>query len=493
MGGDRVVGVDDPDDYARVRDVLDAAGYTDEGIDEMLGARGLAEVRPAMMPVLLRRTAGDTPLETLIRLFVLGAPVDLERARRAIAPMTPEAWARLGLLHLGPDGVVGRVQLGCHQGLVVAFDARQDGRALPRDHVMGMSASSLALAGMTVRRPNQAALDVGTGSGLHALLAADHSGQVVATDLNRRAVEMARFNAGLNGLANVECLEGDLLEPVEGRTFDLVVSNPPFIISPHARFMFLESGLEGDEVCRRIVGQVPPLLNEGGYCQLLANWVSGPAGEWQRYLAGWFENAGCDVWVIRFGTQTADEYAAGWLEDVGGSTDPDRLFAEWTDALERQDIRSIGSGLVTMRRAGGRPNWFRAEDSPETMSFPCGDDIAAGFELREVAEAWLDDDALLAGRPRLAAEVVLQQLSRPAGGGWQALSTLVRGTGGLQYPVEIGAEGTGLLAACDGTRPLGDLLGDLARSLGVGRELLVDRWLPIVRQLVDRGLLVPGR
>jgi methylase of polypeptide subunit release factors len=109
---------------------------------------------------------------------------------------------------------------------------------LPQDYVMGVSPSSLVLAGMTVRRKNESTLDVGPGCGIQAILAATHSDRVVGVDCNPRAIGLARFNEGLNGIHNVEFREGDMFAPVRGETFDLIVSNPPFIISPENRHFF---------------------------------------------------------------------------------------------------------------------------------------------------------------------------------------------------------------------------------------------------------------
>ena len=68
-----------------------------------------------------------------------------------------------------------------------------------------------------MRLPVERTLDLGTGSGYLAILAARHSGHVLGTDLNARAVAMARFNAQLNRLGNVELAEGNLFEPTGER------------------------------------------------------------------------------------------------------------------------------------------------------------------------------------------------------------------------------------------------------------------------------------
>ena len=99
----------------------------------------------------------------------------------------------------------------------------------------------------------EAALDLGTGCGIQALLAAKHSARVVATDVNERALAFAAFNAALNGIDVVEFRQGDLFEPVAGERFGLLVANPPYVISPDATYTYRDSGVPRDELCRRIV------------------------------------------------------------------------------------------------------------------------------------------------------------------------------------------------------------------------------------------------
>ena len=54
----------------------------------------------------------------------------------------------------------------------------------------------------------------------------------MATDRNPRAVTITRFNALLSRITNVESAISDLFEPVDGPPFDLIVANPPFVVSP---------------------------------------------------------------------------------------------------------------------------------------------------------------------------------------------------------------------------------------------------------------------
>lgn len=484
-----------PADHRRIRETLAGAGYDDRSISELLG-EGLSSVAGRKLPPVMHRTAGGSDLETLVRLFILGVGVPADRAEAVLGDIG--WWADGGLIAAGAgDELRATVQLRCYQGLVVAFDFhRRDGAPLAPDYVMGISPSSLTLAGLTIRRPVRSTLDLGTGSGFQAFLAAHHSQRVVATDSNPRAVQIAAFNAALNGLDGVECRKGDLFEPVTGETFDLVVSNPPFIVSPDNHYLFLHSGMTGDEVCRRIARQAPGYLNPGGYCQFLANWTVVAGEDWRTRLAGWFEGTGCDAFVLRRGSTAPDEYAAIWIED----DELEPAFTAWTDYYRRLGVEAVDSGLVTMRRqeAGTPAPWFRAEDSPETMTFPAGEDLVQRFEAEDFLAAHPADEALLATRFRLSTDARLDQqlVPAPEEGGWGLLDNRLRRTEGLHWSGYVDADGADLLARCDGTRTMGDLLGDLlgelAGSVGPESTELQAAWPATVRRLVACGFLLPA-
>ena len=88
------------------------------------------------------------------------------------------------------------------------------------DFVPGIQSPSVTLAKLAVRRRIRRALDLGTGCGIQALLAAKHAEHVVATDVNPRALSFAAFNARLNGVENIEFRLGNSFEPVAGERFD---------------------------------------------------------------------------------------------------------------------------------------------------------------------------------------------------------------------------------------------------------------------------------
>ena len=79
--------------------------------------------------------------------------------------------------------------------------------------------------------PETRVLDLGTGSGICALVAARRAARVMAVDINPAAVRCLESNALLNGLRNnIDARHGDLFSPVQGERFDLVFFNPPFLL-----------------------------------------------------------------------------------------------------------------------------------------------------------------------------------------------------------------------------------------------------------------------
>jgi release factor glutamine methyltransferase len=80
----------------------------------------------------------------------------------------------------------------------------------------------------TLPRPGASALELCTGSGAVALAAAEAGAEAAAVDVSRRSVATVLLNARLRGL-RVEALRGSLFEPVAGRRFDVIATNPPYV------------------------------------------------------------------------------------------------------------------------------------------------------------------------------------------------------------------------------------------------------------------------
>ena len=480
---------------ARAREVFARANYSEEGLRETLGTADLLWTAPSEIPASLRRTRAGTPLDTLIRLFFLGLPVDEDAARRAVEPVPLEAWARANLLTVRDGQATPLVKALPYQGLLVVADMPSRIRSgSAEDFVLGVSKSSVLLAHTVVPIRVGTTLDLGTGCGILGLLASRHSAQVHATDKNPRAVAFAEFNARLNGLTNVMCSTGPLFEPVAGRRFDLVISNPPYVISPRLRYLFCDSGVRGDEFCRDLIRLAAGFLEDGGYCQVMANWAHRDGQSWTDALAGWFEGTGCDVLVWGAETQDASGYAMNWIQQTEADH-RDRLpelYDEWMRYFDREGIEAITYGLVSMRRASGHPNWVRFVKVPKGSSAPAGDHVLRRFRLQDFLESMADDRELLDQRFRLAPDVRVEQHYAPVEGGLGVVSTRLHlAREPAYYTMEADTMVATLVVAYRSHRRLRDVLAEMAGSMRVELDHLIPGGLAVARRLVESGYLLP--
>lgn len=476
----------DPDalaaDAPRVREALDAAGWSAGALDELLGATARTHLDRDELAPLLRRTADGSPLSTLARLFVTGTPVELEAAEDAGVPGT---WLR-------PDGSLVtspvRLQPVAHDGVevLVPHDAGRAATGVHPDQVLGVGAASLTLAAATPRRPVRRTLDLGTGCGVQALLAEDSADAVVATDRNPRATAYAQLAARLGGVA-LDTRTGDLLEPVAGERFELVVSNPPFVVGGarggRARYVYRDAGLDGDDVCRRLVQELPQVLAEHGTAVLLANWLHVEGEDGDERVRSWFAGTGCDGWVVQRELAAPEDYVTAWLRDTDEGPRFDALFDEWVGWFAERRVEAVAFGVVAMR-AGGRER-VALEDVAQPTAATWGEQVDVRFAAMDLVEG-----SLLPARLRLRDDVRLQQSAHRGPDGWQLDGSVLQQTSGLRWSGGVDAHGAALLAACDGTRRLGELLSVLAAGAGLTDAEATDQVLPVVERLVEQGFLV---
>ena len=456
---------------------LSTAGWSAAALDDLLGTTARDHLdRDELAPV-LRRTAGGSALEVLARLFVIGTEVDLKQARAA---GVPETW-------LVPDGygvaAAVRLQPVVHGGVVVVV-AHAPGRAAEGVHpqqVLGVGAASLTLAAATPRAAVGRTLDVGAGSGIQALLAQHHSSTVVATDANPRATAYALLSAALNGQV-VDARTGDLLEPVRGELFDLVVSNPPFVIGPGGRYTYRDGGLDGDDLCRRLVGELPRHLVETGTAVLLANWLHLEGEDGDARVQSWF-GPDVDGWVVQRELAAPEDYVTAWLRDTDEGGRFDELYDDWMAWFDVRRVQAVAFGVLALQRGRGR---VHLDDVPQPTAATWGEQVPAFFDRHRVL-----DHGLLETPWRLREDVVLDQMAVRGEDGWYGQGQVLRQETGLRWTGGVDPYGAALLAGCDGTRRLGELLSVLALSAGIAEDAAAMQVLPVVERLVQQGFLVP--
>jgi hypothetical protein len=473
-----------------MRAYLTELGYTRAGIREVLIEYELPSPSRRNLPLLLDRSQPEDPLRTVIRLFLVGGAVESNVARGRLPGWLIEACLVFGLLASEGPELRPQVMLVPFNGLLLATDTARDITGnVSSDIVLGINPTTWMLYHATMRRQAGSVLDLGAGCGVHALCAARHSGQVVATDLNPRATAYAAFNARLNGCGNVECLTGDTFEPVRGRRFDLIVTNPPFLISPSTRTLACENPGTLDGYCRELIRQAAHHLEDGGCLQLVCEWAQVKDEPWQERLTGWFEGTGCDAWVLRIASHEPGRYAQ---ERIRETTPPEpgadqRNFDAWMRYYTEHQVEAIHAGVLTLRRRSGR-NWVKVEDLPPGISDPFGASIERG--LANLDRVTMDsDEDLLATRFRVATAARLDQRIEFAGGEWRSTSFTLRMTDGIPFETQLEAPVADFIGKLGEAGTLGAAIESLAARTGAAPDSVRQECLAIVRRMLQHGHL----
>ncbi|MBV2363931.1 methyltransferase [Streptomonospora nanhaiensis] len=481
----------------RLRKTLIDADYTVSGVRDRLGdmaARALA--REQLTPA-LRATGGEERLGLLLRLWWLREPVAADAAA-AILPVADLAEA--GLVEAAGDRVRALVRLspwemdGGRPGFVVSDPTVRPGQGTPRpDHVVGAGGASATLSQLIVDGPFDRALDIGTGCGVQSLHLASRAADVTATDVNPRALRLAEISWALSEVPNVRSREGSMYEPVAGERFDLVVCNPPFVISPgSARYTYRESGFADDAVCAELVRQAPAHLTDGGWCQILANWLHVEGEDWRDRVGAWVTGTGCSGWVVQRDVQDPAEYVELWLRDSCETGTPEyyRRYDAWLDYFERAGVRAIGFGWICLRNDAAQDAAVRVEEFRHEIEQPVGrylPDVVNGA----MTAHRLTDAALLSAHVALAPGVVEERIAVP--GAPDPERILLRQRGGLRRVAQVGTIEAALAGVCDGTMPVGPLLDAIAELIDRDPGEVRRRTPDVLRSLIAEGFFRVAR
>jgi hypothetical protein len=470
-----------------VRGLLRDCGYTREGIQGALGMSGDLLSRQADRPVHLRRLTGDGPLDTLIRLFLLDAAVEADVAEAALTTAGLAALEKLRMVEQSDGEVRGRLRLVPHGEILVASDL-PDREGKHPDHVAGVHRPSVTLADLTVRLPVERALDMGTGCGIQAILAASHAERVIGTDVNERALAFAELNAALNGIENVEFRAGSFFEPVEGETFGLVVSNPPYVISPESEYLFRDSGLGRDRVSERLVGELPALLDEGAFGTIMVSWIQEGDDPSTRPRA-WLEGSGCDAWMLHTGVEDPLTTAAGWNRDQAHDEQAyGAAIDRWVEYFRAEEIGALAYGGLILRRRSGGSNWVRSRELPNDPREQPAEHVLRLFTGQDVLAAHSDAD-LAGARLSLAEGVVIERRLRRSADGWEEGAELTL-TEGIPFNAELDGVTAAFLTQLDGSGTLEAVVEQLAQAYEVPLERLMASGIRIAREMLELGFAV---
>lgn len=369
----------------RLGDQLRALGFTSDGVLARVGAEAFAALSRSVGLPARRALAGQhDPLALLIRAFLLAEPTELAHWEASLA----QDFARGGLVVV--DGELVRPQVAVQPYFATGQDwylASDIGTPDSVEHVLGLGGAAVTLSQVTPRRRVGRVLDLGCGCGVQGLLASSHSDEILATDTNPHALEMTLVSAALSGVpaGTISVASGSLFEPVAGQVFDLIVSNPPFVISPGKRFTYRDAGLPGDEISRQVIRGAAGHLAPGGVAAVLGNWLHVDGEDWAERVGGWVAGTGASAWVVQREVTSVLDYSLLWLRDAGiapGVVPPgeaESALGEWLDSFQAQGASAVGFGWVLLTRDAqpdpSREPWLVAEDLRSGSRLPTPDEV----------------------------------------------------------------------------------------------------------------------
>jgi methylase of polypeptide subunit release factors len=469
---------------------LRSVGYSEDALQELLGEDAYSTDRE-QAPVEARRLP-DTPVATVARALFLQLPVSRAAVVRALGEGGVGALAATGLAAVGTD-VVPRARILPVGPILLASDGYSLDADDPSDYVATYTPTARVLDSLTPRPRVERAVDVGTGSGVHALLAAQHARRVIATDVNPRALAYTQLNAALNGLTNVECRQGSLFDPVEGETFDLITCNAPYVVSPERRWAYRDSGFQEDEVSARVVKAAGEHLAEGGFASMLVSWLAEDEDQPDERVRTWVEATGCSGWILP--TQGSDplDHAAEWNSHLAGDREAfDQAVDEWEQYFERLGVRWISEGAVLLHRQRNGRKSIRLDPVEEEDLVEAGDQIRRAFHGWEVLSELANWGRLLDSGLSVAMPLRLERELEPRGGRAVDVEGRVELDDGMRLAADATADAQEVIASLDGSLTLREVIVATGDRLGLSDEeldRLENEAVDLVVLLIELGAL----
>ncbi|MGH7468669.1 MAG: methyltransferase [Longimicrobiales bacterium] len=481
-----------PAQFQSLKALLTEVDYTEAGI--------CARTRSKSISTFEHRV--DLPLEdalsACILLFLHDDPVAQSFFTRVMPADAVDLMQALGLLQFDvarPDHFRAPLSIYPIRGFYLVSDqlftvVGLNGRKIPEDVVYPALANTTCdfLDGMP-ETDFSALLDLGTGTGIAALLAArSGAGQVWAVDITERSSRMCEYNARLNGIDRVTVRTGDLYEPVNGLTFDRIVAHPPYVPEPETHLIYRDGGADGEQITRRIITGLPQYLRPGGslYCRCLASDRKGaPLEQRIRAMLGPSHKEYDVVLATNVGVSPAHFY----LSDVVDGTVSFTSFEQYLKSFREVAVENLIIAFIHIYR----------HDRPQTPLT-----VRRTFTNRMYASpssiAWLVaweraglnpefSRQLVSARPTVSPYAKIQLTHQMRDGRLRALV----GSASTDYPFGFSTESSPgivlLLGACDGSRTVAELHDEMKRVGVMPADGQIEDFLQLVNTLVSGAVL----
>lgn len=481
--------------------IFEQAGFARDGLAH-IGAI-LPHGRAVDPKLVEEATAEPTSANICARLFYMARSVSVERARSVLTPGMFECLVAEGLLEVTGDDVraaFAAVPIG-PRVILRDFEGWATGLPIGNEYVLGVGVATLMLADLTVRRSGERVLDIGTGQGYQAIAAAGHAASVVGTDINARALRLAALSLRINAVSNVELREGSFFEPVaaEKGTFDLLVSNPPFVIAPPHDITAIGGRWTGDSFVENLIRQAPEYLKEGGWATVLCNWHHPTMEDWKTRIGSWVQGQGVDAWIVRLKSDPARTYATSWLREAGsaegerGMHEAMKQLDSWIAYYKSLNVGAVSLGAVYLRKraAAGVPNWTRFDSvAVDECNESASDQVQRVFAAETLIRGFASPLDVMSLKLGLGPDGQLTQQSKVESGRWKVHQTLLRQAAGFEMRVGLDELPRQVLERLDGRRPCGQIIAEMAAAVGADAARACDATAPFLVKMLRDGHVV---
>lgn len=258
------------------------------------------------------------------------------------------------------------------------------GSQLVQEAVLGVGGATNTLLNLIPHQQFGTAWDLGCGSGAVSIAIASHAEKVVGTDISDRAIKFAKESAAANKITNIEFRNGSLFNPVQHQQFDLVVSNPPFVIGNITTLEHRESPFEADGLTRELLQNIPKHLNENGIAIFLTAWLETQTESWHERIESMLPDD-VHVWVGLRDLQTPDEYVTTWLADakIADLT----VEEKWKNKLMQWKTRNVAFGFVVIQKDMSVGLCQNINDVRNASRLPNGQEVLSCIEEMKQANA----------------------------------------------------------------------------------------------------------
>ena len=355
-----------PETFRALSQRLTEIGYEEAAVTKAIGRWDISEMQGQEYPSYIWRCKqDDSKLSQAISFFLMSGSLSPEALNELIGESVVEDLCKSYLILKYQGTLIFALVLYPCLGQFIFTDQWVSTGSQAPGKIYELGTDSYVLARVTPRQNVKRALDLCTGSGVHAIFSALSGAETQAVDINPRAKLFTELNAQMNGVTCQTHL-GDLYEPVSGQTFDLITANPPFVPSPDPKVLVHRStGENGEEVPRRLVSGLPEHLEKGGLFSMVLDYPKYEDDTYLDRLESWIgQDRGWGIAVLDFNEKTVANYVITHTSGVPNE-EYNQVFEQYLESYKRMGIEAMCFAHVfILRLEEDIPNWKVSQATP---------------------------------------------------------------------------------------------------------------------------------